>query len=96
MCGMGSWVLGIDVILTGVGGFVSSQNILVCLSTSTLDRDGKILMSQDDARTCLLLLIDKARSYDVFSLTKSHWIGSPKNWLVQTKTEKPVCNVTDL
>ena len=63
MCGVGSWVLGIDVILTGVGGFVSSQNILVCLSTSTLDRDGKILMSQDDARTCLLLLIDKARSY---------------------------------
>ena len=29
MCGMGSWVLGIDVILTGVGGFVSSQNMLV-------------------------------------------------------------------
>ena len=38
----------------------------------------------------LIFDIDKSK------LTRSHWIGSPKNWLVHTKTENPVCNVTDL
>ncbi len=29
-------------------------------------------------------------------ITKSHWMGSPKNWLQLTKTENPVKIVTDL
>ena len=45
-------------------------------------------------------LIEIIKNFKIFffsdrQITVSHWTGSPKNWLVQTRTEQTMNSVTD-